>query len=303
MEAVNVPRGLRSLLFVPGDRPERIPKAAAAEPDAIIADLEDAVAADHLTQAREAVVGALSDVDAAAVFRIVRVHPATHAEMHADLAAVIGPAVDGIMLAKVDGPRDVEAAASAIADLEAAAGIPVGSTALLPLVESCEGLRLTYEITQSSDRIVAMVFSSGEEGDFMADLGGRWTPDGLALSYPRSRFLCDVRAARELLVIDGVSMFLDEPDIWASESRIAAVLGYDGKLAIHPKQIPTIHAAFTPSDDDIAAARGMLAAFAEATRSGTGAIRHEGRMVDPANARVARRVLARAGVAEPELSE
>jgi len=135
----------------------------------------------------------------------------------------------------------------------------------------------------------------------MADLGGRWTPDGLALNYPRSRFLCDVRAARELLVIDGVSMFLDDPEIWASESRIAAVMGYDGKLAIHPKQIPTIHAAFTPSDGEVAAARGMLSAFAEATRAGTGAIRHEGRMVDPANARVARRVLARAGIAEPEL--
>lgn len=291
------PWQLRSLLFVPGDRPERIPKAVVAGPDAIIVDLEDALGADHQDEARATVAGVLGEVDPTTVRRIVRVHPAVDPAMHDDLAAVIGPSTDGIMLAKVDGPGDVAAAAAAMDELEAAAGVTVGSTALLPLVESCEGLRLTYEITQASQRIVAMVFSSGEEGDFMADLGGTWTPDGLALHYPRSRFLCDVRAASDVLVIDGVSMFLDDPGIWASESRIAAVMGYDGKLAIHPKQIATLHAAFTPSPAEVAAAKAMLAAFEAAQRDGIAAIRHEGRMVDPANARVARRVLARAGAA------
>ena len=291
---------LRSLLFVPGDRPERIAKAVAAEPDAIIVDLEDALSPDHLEQARGAVAAALATVPRDTVRVIVRVHPATHPQMRNDVAAVIGPSVHGIMLAKVDGPNDVVAAATAMDELEAAAGVPVGSTALLPLVESCAGLRLTYEITGASERIVAMVFSSGEEGDFMADLGGRWTPDGLALQYPRSRFLCDARAAADVLVIDGVSMFLDDSDIWASESKIAAVLGYDGKLAIHPKQIPTLHQAFTPSQQEVADAGALLAAFATARRRGQAAIRFEGRMVDPANARVARRILARAGVAEAE---
>ena len=288
---------LRSLLFVPGDRPERIAKAVAAGPDAIIVDLEDALGADHRDEARATIPGVLATVDATAVRRVVRVHPAVDPEMQGDLAAVIGPSTDGIMLAKVDGPSDVVAAAAAMDELEAAAGIPVGSTALLPLVESCEGLRLTYEITQASDRIVAMVFSSGEEGDFMADLGGTWTPDGLALHYPRSRFLCDVRATSDVPVIDGVSMFLDDPGIWASESSIAKVMGYDGKLAIHPKQISTLHDAFTPSEAEVAAAEAMLAAFEAAQREGFAAIRHEGRMVDPANARVARRILARAGAA------
>ena len=291
---------LRSLLFVPGDRPERIPKAVAAGPDAIIVDLEDALAPDHQAAARATVAAALGDVDGDSVRRVVRVHPAADPAMRDDLAAVLGPSADGIMLAKVDGPADVVAAAAAMDELEAAAGVEVGSTALLPLVESCAGLRQTYEITLASERIVAMVFSSGEEGDFMADLGGRWTSDGLALHYPRSRFLCDVRAASDVLVIDGVSMFLDDPAIWASESQIASVMGYDGKLAIHPQQIPTLHDAFTPSDDEVTAARGMLAAFETAQREGIAAIRHEGRMVDPANARVARRVLARAGAASAE---
>jgi citrate lyase subunit beta / citryl-CoA lyase len=286
---------LRSLLFVPGDRPTLVPKAVAAAPDAIIVDLEDAVSAEHLADARAAAAAELRRVDAS-TRRIVRVHPATLPAMREDIDAVVAPGIDGIMLAKVDGPADVEAADAAITAREETVGMPVGSIALLPLVESCRGLRLVYEITRASDRVVAMVFSSGEEGDFMADLGGTWTRDGLALQYARGRFVCDVRAAGDTLVIDGVSMQLEQPDVVTSESRIAQVMGFDGKLAIHPKQIETLHAVFTPSDEEVAAARGMLEAFEAGAAEGKAVVTYEGRMVDPANARVARRILARAGV-------
>jgi citrate lyase subunit beta/citryl-CoA lyase len=287
---------LRSLLFVPGDRPSLVAKAVAAGPDAIIVDLEDAVSAQHLDDARAAAAAELRRVEGGPTRRIVRVHAATHPAMHDDIDAVVGPWLHGIMLAKVDGPEDVEAADAAIATREHAVGLPSGSVALLPLVESCQGLRTVYEIARASTRMVAMVFSSGEEGDFMADLGGRWTPDGLALQYPRSRFLCDVRAAGDALVIDGVCMQLERPDIVTSESRIAQVMGFDGKLAIHPRQIDAIHEVFTPSPDEVAAARGMLESFEAGAAEGKAVVTHEGRMVDPANARVARRILARAGV-------
>ena len=287
---------LRSLLFVPGDRPSLVAKAVAAGPDAIIVDLEDAVSPQHLADARAAAAAEWQHVEGEPTRRIVRVHAATQPAMRDDIDAVVGPWLDGIMLAKVDGSEDVEAADAAIAAREQAVGLPSGSVALLPLVESCLGLRTVYEIARASTRMVAMVFSSGEEGDFMADLGGRWTPDGLALQYPRSRFLCDVRAAGDALVIDGVCMQLERPDIVTSESRIAQVMGFDGKLAIHPRQIDAIHDVFTPSPDDVAAARGMLASFAAGAAEGKAVVTHEGRMVDPANARVARRILARAGV-------
>lgn len=290
---------LRSLLFVPGDRPSLVAKAVAAGPDAVVVDLEDAVAPRHLAEARAAAADALQRVEGGRTRRIVRVHAATQPAMGDDVDAVVGPWLDGIMLAKVDGPTDVEAADAVVAAREQAAGLPSGSVALLPLVESCQGLRTVYDTARASARIVAMVFSSGEEGDFMADLGGRWTPDGLALQYPRSRFLCDVRAAGDALVVDGVCMQLHRPDIVTSESRIAQVMGYDGKLAIHPRQIDAIHAAFTPSPDEVAAARGMLASFEAAAAAGRAVVSHEGRMVDPANARVARRILARAGVGTP----
>jgi citrate lyase subunit beta / citryl-CoA lyase len=284
---------LRSLLFVPGDRPTLVPKAVVAAPDAIIVDLEDAVSAEHLADARAAATAELQRVDAS-TRRIVRVHSALPA-MGEDIDAVVGPGIDGIMLAKVDGPADVAAADAAITAREEAVGLPMGSIALLPLVESCRGLRLVYEIARASERVVAMVFSSGEEGDFMADLGGTWTPDGLALQYARGRFVCDVRAAGDALVIDGVCMQLEQPDIVTSESRIAQVMGFDGKLAVHPKQIETLHVVFTPSDEEVSAARGLLRAFEAGAAEGKAVVTHEGRMVDPANARVARRILARAG--------
>ena len=287
---------LRSLLFVPGDRPSLVAKAVAAGPDAIIVDLEDAVSPQHLADARAAAAAELQHVEGEPTRRIVRVHAATQPAMRDDIDAVVGPWLDGIMLAKVDGSEDVEAADAAIAAREQAVGLPSGSVALLPLVESCLGLRTVYEIARASTRMVAMVFSSGEEGDFMADIGGQWTPDGLALQYPRSRFLCDVRAAGDALVIDGVCMQLERPDIVTSESRIAQVMGFDGKLAIHPRQIDAIHEVFTPSPDEVTAARGMLASFAAGAAEGKAVVTHEGRMVDPANARVARRILARAGV-------
>ena len=288
------PRRLRSLLFVPADRPERIARAAAAGPDAVLVDLEDAVAASRLEEARRGVAEALRALPSRDALRFIRVHAAGHAAMEADLRAVVGPWLDGLMLPKADEPSHIARLDEALTAAERDRGLTPGATAVIPLVESCAGLRQTYAICRASARIVAMAFSSGEEGDFMADLGGRWTPDGRALEYARSAFLNDVRAAGVPLAVDGVCMHLDDMDILRDECAIGATLGYDGKLAIHPKQVPAIHEAFTPPAEDVAAARRLLAAFA-AAGPGAGVLRHEGRMVDAANLRVARRILARAG--------
>lgn len=289
------PRRLRSLLFVPGDRPDRIAKAVAAGPDGVVVDLEDAVHPARLRTARERAVAALRDAAGAPVLRMARVHRAGHDAFPADVEAVVGPWLDAVMLSKVDAPEDVLRLDAALSDAEASSGLPHGAIGIVPLVESCRGLRNVYEIAGCCRRNLAVAFSSGEEGDFMADLGGRWTPDGAALHYPRSRFVCEVRAAGDLFALDGVCMHLDDPDVLAGECALASTLGFDGKLAVHPAQLPEIQRAFTPSPDAVAEARDLLAALAEATGDGVGATRHRGRMVDPANARIARRTLVRAG--------
>jgi len=289
------------MLFVPADRPDRIHKAAAAGPDAIIVDLEDAVTRSRLDEARTGIVAALRAlVDGASSDetprRAVRVHPATDEALGEDVAAIVSPHLDAVMLPKAEGVDDIAILEEALAGAERTNGVPLGHTGIIPLIESCHGLRAAHDIAIVSPRVVAMAFSSGEAGDFMADLGGRWTQDGRALHHARSRFLYEVRAAGVAAAVDGVCMHLDDESVLLSECAIGATLGYDGKLAIHPRQLAAIHAAFTPDEAAVAAAHRLLDAFTAAQEAGEGVIRHEGRMVDTANARVARRVLLQASL-------
>jgi citrate lyase subunit beta/citryl-CoA lyase len=283
---------LRSLLFVPASRCELVPKAAAAGCDAVIVDLEDAVAPERRPAAREAVAAVVAGSWPVPI--VVRVNPAGSADLALDLEAAVGPGLGGVMLPKADTPSDVLALAAALGPLEARAGLAGGSIGVIPLVESCLGVHYAWEIARASPRIRAVAFSSGEQGDFMADLGGRWTPGGEALHHARSRLLCEARAAGIDVVLDGVFMNLDDERALRRECELARTLGYDGKLAIHPRQVPVINAAFTPSESDVRASEAVIAAFEAARREGRGAFRHDGMMVDEANVKVARRTLAAA---------
>lgn len=292
---------LRSLLFSPGSRPDMMAKAKRSGADSLIFDLEDAVAPSARAAAREAVAAALTEEPAAApddpapasppVF--VRVnHPST-GELEADLDAVVGAGPFGIVLPKTETAAEVAALDEAIGVREQRAGRSPGAIVLLPLVESCLGLRFTYGIAKASPRVVGLAFSSGEDGDFMADLDGQWTPGGEAMLYPRSKLICDTRAAGLGWPVDGVFMQVDDEAALAEECRLARRLGFAAKMAIHPRQLSAIHAAFTPTPEEIAFAKGLLAAFEEAQASGSGAFRFQGLMVDQANVRRAEQVLAR----------
>lgn len=282
----------RSLLFSPGSDARKLARAATSGADALIYDLEDAVAPSARARARRAVADALARTDGPPVF-VRPNHPDT-GEMHADLDAAVGPHLYGVVLPKVETVDEVRRLDEALAEREARHGMAQGSVVVLPLVESCRGLRVAYDIAVSSPRIVGLAFSSGEDGDFMADLQGEWTPGGEAMMYPRSRLVCDTRAAGLGWPVDGVCMTLDDGATLERECRLARVLGYQAKMAIHPAQLPAIHRAFTPSADDVARSRELLAAYARAEDDGSGAVRHDGRMVDRANVLRAERVIARA---------
>ena len=298
------PTAIRSLLFSPGSRPDMLAKAKRSGADSLIFDLEDAVAPSARDVAREAVAAALADaLDApddapddsapASPPVFVRVnHPST-GELEADLDAVVGAGPFGIVLPKTETAAEVAALDEAIGLREQRTGGQAGAIVILPLVESCLGLRFTYEIARASPRVVGLAFSSGEDGDFMADLDGQWTPGGEAMLYPRSKLICDTRAAGLGWPVDGVFMQVDDETALAAECRLARRLGFAAKMAIHPRQVAAIHAAFTPTPEEIADAKGLLAAFEEAQASGSGAFRHRGLMVDKANVRRAEQVLAR----------
>ena len=283
---------IRSLLFVPGSNARMMARATTSGADCLIIDLEDAVAPAARGSARAAVAAALADADRPPTF--VRVnHPSTGL-MEADLDAAVCPNLFGVILPKADSPDDVAVLDAALAEREVRAGAKAGSIVILPLIESCRGLRAGYDIARHSPRVAGLAFSSGEMGDFMADLGGQWSPDGAAMHYPRSKMVCDGRAAGLTWLVDGVVMQLGDTAVLESECTQARRLGYQAKMAIHPAQLDVIHAVFTPSEAEIEESRNLLRAHQAAQADGTGAFRLNGVMVDQANVVRANRILARA---------
>ncbi len=283
-------RPIRSFLFSPAIRPEMMEKAPRSGADALIFDLEDSVPAHLRAEAREHAAEALRREGNPPVF--VRVnHPAT-GEMEADLQAAVSDNLFGVILPKVETDGEVARLDSVLSTLEARAGLAPGSVIVLPLLESCRGLHFAYKIATASPRVEGMVFSSGEEGDFMVDIGGNWTPEGEVFLYPRSKLVCETRAAGLDSPIDGVFMNLNEEAALLRECRLARNMGFTGKMAIHPKQIPVIHSVFTPSEEEVEYSRGLIEAFRAAEAEGKAAITFRGMMVDYANLKRAERTLA-----------
>lgn len=282
----------RSLLFAPGSAPDKMEKATRSAADAVIFDLEDAVAPQERVQARKNVAALLAQPGGPAAF--VRVnHPST-GEMEADLDAAVTTELYGVILPKAETREEVERLDRALAERERQVGREVGSTVVLPLVESCRGIHFSYDMATASRRVVGLAFSSGEAGDFMADLEGVWTPDGQAMFYARSKLVCETRAAGLSWPVDGVVMNLADEATLRGECELARRLGFQAKLAIHPKQLPVINEIFTPTAAEIDYSQRVVDAFREAQAAGTGAFVYEGMMIDKANIARAQRTLARA---------
>jgi citrate lyase subunit beta/citryl-CoA lyase len=270
-------------LYVPGDRPERFDKAAASGADVVIVDLEDAVVPAHKEVARENAVRWLSTARSGSVE--VRVNGLSTPWAHEDLAALTGaPALRGVRLPKVESPDDVHAALKALAAPECE---------LTCLIETARGVEAAFEIAS-----VARVGAIGlGEADLAGDLGVR---NADALMWARSRVVIAARAAG--LPAPAMSVFphVDDLDGLAASSRAGRRLGFVGRAAIHPRQVPVIAAAFRPSPEEIADAHAVVDSFARASEAGNGVlVMDDGRMIDPAMVVQARGVLDRAGEDAP----
>ncbi len=283
----------RALLFMPGDDRRKIEKGAALGADAVILDLEDGVALSRKQQARAVAAAALAELDFGRSERLVRINPASGALWRDDLAAIAPARPDGIVLPKVESAEDVQITAAALDAAERARGWPPGGLRLLAIIETARGVVNLGAIAAGSPRLDALIF--GAE-DLAGDLGATRTPDGAEVFYARSAVVLHARAAG-LQAIDTPFVDLRDLDGLAVDARRARQMGYDGKLAIHPRQIEPIQAAFTPDAAEIERARRLLAAFAAHQAAGTGVFDLDGRMVDLPMVRAAETVLARARAA------
>lgn len=285
---------LRSMIFTPGHRRDLIEKAIRSGADAVIIDLEDAVALDAKPQARIL----LADLPTSSVPLFVRTNGPETGMIWDDVLAAGRAGVAGLVVAKAEHPGLLKEIDGALTVLEMGSGHPVGSIEIIPLIESAVGVRNTYDMAIASPRIQCVMFGGGEQGDLVADLGCEWTPDGVGLMQARSQVLLSARAAGIEHPFEAVFMDFRNQDALKIESELARRLGYVGKVAIHPAQVPVINDVFTPDPDIVVYQRKVLAAFVEAEAEGSAAISVDGKMVDYAVARVARTVIARAEAAE-----
>lgn len=284
---------VRSMLFTPGDRLDMVEKATRSGTDAVIVDLEDAVSLDRKVSARNN----LASLPVSPVPIYVRTNAADTGMLWDDVMAMAGSDVVGLILPKAEDPKVISMLDGALTVLERQAGQDEGWINIIPLIESAVGVRLTYEMALASHRVECVMFGGGEQGDLVADLGVEWTPEGIGLLQARSQVLLSSRAAGVPYPMEAVFMDFRDLDALRVECELARTLGYVGKVAIHPAQIPVINEVFTPDPETVAHHRKVLAAFEEAESQGRASIAVDGKMVDYAVARVARTVIARAEAA------
>ena len=267
----------RSLLFVPGDRPERFDNAIASGADAVVIDLEDAVPAQAKTDARTAILAAWSRLSQQAVPIVLRINAAGQPAGDDDLRWIcsLSSAPAGVMVPKTESLQTLAAVRRCL---------PL--VPLLPLIESAAGYAALDEIAGAAG-VLRLVIG---HIDFMADTGLTVSEDENELAPLRFAFAMATRLHRLAPAIDGVTVSINDEERLLADTRRALRYGFGAKLCIHPRQVTGVHAALAPQADELEWANRVVAAEEAAAGS---AVQLDGRMVDLPVVLQARRVLAR----------
>ena len=284
---------VRSALFVPANRASWIDKAPGYGADALVLDLEDATPPAEKNDARAIVRERLSPMAERGQAIWVRVNYPALDELRADLEAICHPGLGAVCVPKIASPADITQVDRLVTYLEGAAGIELGTIAIVPLLETAEGIASPREIFAASDRVRYAGGLAADGADVQRALGYRWSDTFEESFVMRSNGLIAARAAGVENPITGLVTALDTDQVerFALQSR---VLGYAGMLVIHPTHVPIANAAFSPSAEEVAWAEEALATYAQAEADGRGAtLDSRGTMVDAAHVETAELLLAR----------
>ncbi|MFN7035999.1 MAG: HpcH/HpaI aldolase/citrate lyase family protein [Bellilinea sp.] len=283
----------RAMLYVPADDERKIHKAAGLDVDSICLDIEDGVAVNRKSVARENIAAALRTGDFGRSERLVRINPLGSGLAEEDLRAVLAAQPDGIVLPKVEGADEVQWVCREIAAAEQANGWKSGSIGLLVLIETPQAVLNLREICTADLRLQGLIF--GAE-DFAGSIGAVRSRDALELLYARSAVVIHA-AAFNLQAMDMVWLDLKDLEGLRQEAQAGAALGFTGKQIIHPNQVQPVQEAFTPSEEAIQSARRIIEAAQAYQQAGKGAFALDGKMVDAPVIKAALRVLERARAA------
>jgi citrate lyase subunit beta/citryl-CoA lyase len=273
-------------LFTPGNHPRKVVKVFTAGADVAILDLEDAVAVSAKEAARAPVIEALKAPRQCRGY--VRVNGADTDFYAADLAAVVGPWLDGIVLPKVETAAQLVSAEVEIKDLEGKQGMEPGVIDIIPIIEMAKGLAQVDAIAGSKTRVRRLSFGAV---DFAADLGMRLTLDEAELTPARAAIALASRVARLEAPLDSVWVHYKDHDGLVKSAERVRDMGYQGKMCIHPDQIAPVNGVFTPGDEEVERAEKIVSAFDAAEASGSASIQVDGFFVDYPVVEQARRTL------------
>lgn len=287
---------MRSLLFVPADSRKKFEKARSCGADLLILDLEDSVAAAHKASARRDLASWIEQEDRERRWSFwVRVNPLDSGMLEADLAAVVRPGLDGIVLPKANGGQDIAAVAAMIEPLEAAAGITPGHIRIIPVAtETAAAMFNLGSYAPAHPRLAALTWGAEDLAAVVGatnnrSAGGQWTEP-----YQLARSLCLFAAANaDVPAIDTIHADFHDLQGLIDDCGRSRRDGFIGRLAIHPAQVIGINDAYTPSVEDVELARRVVSEFAKNPDSG--AVGIDGRMFDIPHLKQARRTLASIG--------
>ena len=281
---------LRTALFVPGNRPDRVDKAVKTNADAVIIDLEDAVVLTEKEASRSKVRDKILEHAERKI--IVRVNSLESPFFQGDLAEVITGNLACLMVPKVESAAHIREINENLLKVEKEKGIVQGSVSIIPLIESAGAVQNIFQIaTEKTEpsRIYCVAFGSA---DYTLDMGIEITREGAELSYPRSRIAVASRAARIEPPLDTPFMMdLKDMEALKVDAGRAKQLGFQGKLCIHPNQIEPCNAIFSPTKEEILYAERVVQVFEEAEKEGSAAILLDGKFIDYPVVERARRIL------------
>ncbi len=286
---------LRSFLFAPGNHARRVEKALTLGADAVILDLEDAVATAEKAATRKLAVEALARPRTGKAY--IRVNAIGTEWCLGDLMEIVKPGLDGIVLPKVESAADLRTIDWLIANLERERGLPTGGIDLMPIIETAAGFSRLDRIFGARSlkdyggpwRVKRMAFGAA---DFTNDVGMTWSPGEEELTSLRVNLIVASRAAGIEPPIDTVWVRMQDVAGLKTSVERSKHLGFQGRMCIHPDQVKVVNETFTPSTEEETRARKIVEAFKAAEAAGQAAIQVEGSMVDYPVFHRAERVLA-----------
>ncbi len=281
----------RSFLFVPGSEERKLAKAPSLGADALILDLEDGVPPARKADARTQVRAFLQAQESPVIEWLIRLNGFATPYFEADLEASVRAAPDALVIPKVDSPEVLHLVDAYLTESERASARLPGSLKLFALIESARGILNAHAIATATSRLLGLMLG---HVDLSADLGIRAGRAGEGIVYhARCQLVLAARAAG-VDAVDTICLNIQDHEGLRAEAAQAAALGFAGKLAIHPAQLPIIHEAFTPSAERVRQAERILETWQQAEAEGRGVCTLDGDLIERPVVEAERRVLERA---------